>query len=80
MHTMIDPHIDNAVRHLDRALAGTPVRVPHEGEDERRRVGALAIIAHDLKAPLANLDLLLGALAMENAKAAQSRALKRAAS
>lgn len=41
-----------------------------DGEQERRRIGALAIIAHDLKAPLANLDLLLGAMAIENAKAA----------
>jgi signal transduction histidine kinase len=47
--------------------------MPHEGEGERRRVGTLAIIAHDLKAPLANLDLLLGAMAIENSRAAPDR-------
>ena len=65
--------VATAFRGRDPLPGQAPIRVPHEGEVERRRVGALAIIAHDLKAPLANLDLLLGALAVENAKAAPDR-------
>ncbi|MFN0115782.1 MAG: sensor histidine kinase [Paracoccaceae bacterium] len=39
----------------------------------RREVGALSIIAHDLKGPLANLSLLIGALGIENAKTPADR-------
>jgi two-component system heavy metal sensor histidine kinase CusS len=69
MLTTVQPHSLGTVATAGRA----PVRGPIDGEQERRRVGTLAIIAHDLKAPLANLDLLLGAMAIENAKAGPDR-------
>jgi two-component system heavy metal sensor histidine kinase CusS len=69
MLATVQPYSLDAATPTGRA----PVSRALDGEAERRRIGTLAIIAHDLKAPLANLDLLLGAMAIENARAAPDR-------
>jgi signal transduction histidine kinase len=53
-------------------FADTLIR-PERPAAATRAVGALSIIAHDLKGPLANLALLVSAIGMENAKARPDR-------